>query len=115
MTTEPTAYSNETFVSLLAKLDRVALTAAERTLLRAILTVAQEITEVIVPDASGATAVTGPEVETDFTAEFAAAFTASKAELIGEYAHAPRPGMVGRVTTAAAWASPAMVGRMVGR
>ncbi len=45
--TEPTPYSQATCASLLAKFDEMTLTTAERTLLRDILTVAQEITEVI--------------------------------------------------------------------
>jgi hypothetical protein len=98
------------------------LTAEERALLRAILTLANEVTEVIAPEASE---VTGPEGETSFSAEFAAAFTSSKAELISAYAHAPRPGTMGQgpsmigqgpgMVGRAVWASPAMVGRMVGK
>jgi hypothetical protein len=90
--TEPTAFTSETFESLLTKLDTLALTAGERAVLRAVLTVAQDVTEVsLVEDGAAASDSVG---EPSFRADFAEAFTTSKAGLIEAYVAAP--GMVGR-------------------
>ncbi len=102
--TEPTPYSQATCASLLAKFDEMTLTTAERTLLRDILTVAQEITEVIDPDLDDTSGAEGGAPT--FQAEFAAAFTETRAELIRDYVTVDRfPGSIGRL------AQPASVGR----
>jgi len=99
----------------------LTLTDEERTLLWAILTVARDVTEVVFPvtigatEATEATETTGPVDVTNYSDEFAAAFTPSKVELITAYAYAPRlglvhhqtPGLVGRSVRS----SPALVGK----
>jgi hypothetical protein len=67
----------------LTKLEGAGLTPEERGLLRAILTVARDVTEVSDPYEES-----GPGGPVSFSDEFANAFTASKVELIMAYAAA---------------------------
>jgi hypothetical protein len=78
--TEPATFSKDAMVGLLTKLDALDLKPEERDLLRAILTVARDVTEVVVSD---------PKGPANFSDEFANAFTASKVELVMAYAAAP--------------------------
>jgi len=120
---EPPPDANGTPASrLLAQLEGLMETLTddeERTLLWAILTVAQDVTEVSFPkrtgateatkpEPAGATEATGSEDVTELSDEFKEAFTPGKVSAIIDYARGPRPGMVGKGT---AWSSPAMVGR----
>jgi hypothetical protein len=115
--TEPTTNSNMTVDNLLEKLDELTttLTEDEHKLLRAILTVAQDVTEVFFPESTGATEATEPVDVPSFSVEFATAFQA-KARAIMDYARTWRPtlsqhGTAGLVDKGTGWSSPAMVGR----
>jgi hypothetical protein len=112
--TESAPFPKEVLLGLLAKLDELELTTEERDLLRAILTVARDVTE-----GSDPCVVSDPDCSANFSDEFASAFTASKAELIRAYADASHAGH--HLVTRSAGAglvtrsSPALVTRLVTR